>query len=187
MPILSENSDKMASFYQNWLRKNNEENRRALNRIKQPVVQLQVSDLPMDVDSTNVTPSTLQGADLPIASTSSAPSTFVNQVASTSKDIQPQSVSDIVYEKDGLQLLVERGMFQRQKKFSLQDHLFYIKIRQVDENKRSPLLRDLLTFLEIGFKHVLQSVSKFYNKDDHNVAFLALFQTPMITALNSGH
>ena len=179
----------MASFYQNWLRKNNEENKRALNFMNKPNlphsnVQPQIT-LNADVQSTTPTPAS-STSQQPIPSTSTA-TTFINPIASSSKDIQPQTVSDIVYEKDGLQLLVERGMFQRQKKFSLQDHLFYIKIRQVNENKRSPLLKDLLTFLEIGFKYVLQSVSKFYNKEDHNIAFLALFQTPMITALNSGH
>ena len=40
--------------------------------------------------------------------------------------------------------------------------------------------------MEIGFKHVLENVSHFYKKEDHNVAFLALHQSPMITALNSG-
>ena len=69
----------------------------------------------------------------------------------------------------------------------LQDHLFYVKIRQIDENRRSPLLRDLLNFLEIGFKFVLDSISKYYNKEDHNIAFMALHQSPMITALNTGH
>ena len=68
----------------------------------------------------------------------------------------------------------------------LQDHLFYVKIRQIDANRRSPLIRDLLNFLEIGFKYVLERISKFYNKEDHNIAFLALHQSPLITALNSG-
>jgi hypothetical protein len=50
----------------------------------------------------------------PIASSSSALD-LINNVP-----VAPKTVSDIVYQKDGLQLLVERGMFQRQKKFSLQ-------------------------------------------------------------------
>ena len=40
--------------------------------------------------------------------------------------------------------------------------------------------------MEIGFKYVLQSASSFYKKEDHNIAFLTLYQSPMIAALNSG-
>ena len=44
----------------------------------------------------------------------------------------------------------------------------------------------MLNFLEIGFQHILESLSNFYKKEDHNIAFMALHQSPMITALNTG-
>ena len=65
-------------------------------------------------------------------------------------------------------------------------HLFYIKIRQIDQNRRLPILTDLLKFLEIGLAHILKSIKHFYKKEDHNIAFMALHQSPMINALNSG-
>ena len=59
-------------------------------------------------------PST-SNAQLPI--TASTQSSETEPVASTSKAvIKINSTSDIVYQKDGLQLLVEKGVFQRQKK-----------------------------------------------------------------------
>ena len=60
----------------------------------------------MDIHDTEPTPSTSRGIDY------EAPS-----ILTVDKTSEP---SDIVYEKDGLQLLVQRGQFQRQKKFSLQ-------------------------------------------------------------------
>ena len=60
-------------------------------------------------------------------------------------------------------------------------------MQQTDENRRSPLLKDLLSFLEIGFRFVLENVTQFYKKEDHNIAFLSLIQKPMVAALNSGN
>jgi hypothetical protein len=119
----------MESFYQNWLRKNAAENQRAKN-------QLHIQNLETDQareSTTTITdsvasttqvsnPSTLRISD-PIPSTS-----HVNDpLPSTSSSVDnllnprtPSTITEIVFEKDGLQLLVERGMFQRQKKFSLQ-------------------------------------------------------------------
>ena len=100
----------MESFYKNWLKKNSQENKRARDRI---IVQNQV-------EATDSVPSTSSSL-LPIVVDSREP------VASTSKTVINvnstdivNSASDIVYQNDGLQLLVEKGVFQRQKKFSLQ-------------------------------------------------------------------
>ena len=100
----------MQSFYQNWLKKNNEENKRALSIIN-----------PQNQNQQDPIPSTSSGIMDPIASTSAAAiQSTSTAIPSTSTVTAPTSASDIVYEKDGLQLLVERGLFQRQKKFSLQ-------------------------------------------------------------------
>ena len=102
----------MESFYKNWLKKNSQENQRARDRIAaQNQVQVSIDSLP-----------STSNAQLPI--TASTQSSETEPVASTSKAvIKINSTSDIVYQKDGLQLLVEKGVFQRQKKISLQAYI----------------------------------------------------------------
>ena len=97
----------MQSFYKNWLKKNNEENERVRERIETQNQQTNIFTDPIPSTSTD-----------PIPSTSSVHSVTSNLIPSTSKT--ESMTSDIVYQKDGLQLLVEKGAFQRQKKFSLQ-------------------------------------------------------------------
>ena len=111
----------MESFYKNWLKRNNEDNERARQRIliQNPIPSS--SDYPM--------PSTSSASRDPIPSTSSAHSLSIavnSNLSSSTSHVHPAASkpvnvdSDIVYQKDGLQLLVERALFQRQKKFSLQ-------------------------------------------------------------------
>lgn len=105
----------MESFYQQWLKKNNDENRLAQKELNEPNSQSK-----KQTNVLNVQPSTSTSRDMdydPIPSTSSA-------ILPGRLNTQP---SDIVYEKDGLQLLVQMGKFQRQKKFSLQAKAFTIK------------------------------------------------------------
>jgi hypothetical protein len=96
------------------------------------------------------------------------------------------SQTDIVYENDQLQFLVEKGTLQRQKRFNLQDHLFYMKIRLKHDNEPIPLLKNILFFLEQGLLHVMNNLKKFYDKKDANICFLTLHQEPMLIGLNSG-
>ena len=106
----------MQSFYQDWLKKNNEENNRAMNQIQ---MQKQ-TNTPKIIDPT---PSTSTGEEVhPTPSTSNDPTPSTSKNLHNIQSTAPVlSSSDIVYQKDGLQLLVERGLFQRQKKFSLQE------------------------------------------------------------------
>ncbi len=78
------------------------------------------------------------------------------------------------------------GTHQRQRRFRLQDHLYYIKIELKKPQSTPPLLSDLLQLFKEGFVHILSNLSTFYNPDDHNIAFLTLYQEPMINALNTG-
>ncbi len=117
----------MESFYKNWLKKNAEEDERALKELKK---QDQSSEVKKTGSSGNdTTVNQLQSIpsiyDNPIPSTSSAFNPQID-VPTISENVSPtiaqtaSVISDIVYQRDGLELLVERGMFQRQKKFSLQ-------------------------------------------------------------------
>lgn len=102
------------------------------------------------------------------------------------KNDSAQTQSDIFYENEQLKLIVEKGYHKRQKTFRYEDHMFYIKIVPKETNKRLPLLSDILDFLHAGFLHLLDSIKQFYNQADNNIAYLTLFQEPMINGLNTG-
>lgn len=114
----------MELMYKEWLRQNNEENKRARKQLEQlhQVVQPPPSPLP-STSTTMPIPSTSRSPPSPIPSTSagnSIPSTSTIVSDISSEKFIASNPSDIVYQKDGLQLIVEKGIFQRQKKFSLQ-------------------------------------------------------------------
>ena len=50
----------------------------------------------------------------------------------------------------------------------------------------APLLRDIFDFLEKAISFILSQVKNLYNANDHNIAFLTLYQKPMINGLNTG-
>jgi hypothetical protein len=108
----------MESFYKDWLKKNSEENKRAINQLQE---QNESTNISIENPTRQSSPSIY---DNPIPSTSRGLDTEPHPAVPT--DNLPNlprihnTVSDIVYQKDGLQLLVEKAMFQRQKKFSLQ-------------------------------------------------------------------
>jgi len=61
-----------------------------------------------------------------------------------------------------------------------------MKIRLLNPKEEPPLLRDIVEFLEVAFNHVLKEIRQFYKPEDHNIAFLTLYQEPMISGLNTG-
>jgi hypothetical protein len=63
--------------------------------------------------------------------------------------------------------------------------MFYIKLRLKNEAD-SPLLIDILDALQQGFNYILNNLRRFYNPNDHNIAYLTFFQEPMINGLNTG-
>ena len=92
----------------------------------------------------------------------------------------------LVFENEHLKLYVERADFVKQTRFNLQDHLFHMKISLKNPNAPAPLLRDIFDFLEKAFNFILDQVKDLYDQRDHNIAFLTLFQKPMINGLNTG-
>jgi hypothetical protein len=77
------------------------------------------------------------------------------------------------------------GMHQRQKKFQIEDHIYYIKLR-VKPGKEAPLLIDILFVLQEGFNYILNNLRQFYDKNHHNIAYMTFYQEPMINGLNTG-
>lgn len=90
-----------------------------------------------------------------------------------------------VFENDSFIIYVQKAIHQRQKKFKYQDSLFHIKIEQKD-NSKTFLLRNLLETFEQTFKYILDHLKLFFNLDDHNVAYLTLYQDSFINGLNTG-
>ena len=161
----------MQSFYKNWLAKNQKENLEVLNVLKASK-PINTEDLVNSATSDNLqnrtaTPN-LQSAQLHTVHTIDFNS----------------SLSNIIFEEGNLQLIIEKGNHIKQRKFWLEDHLFYLKIK--NPNMDTPFLRDILKFLEVGFDYIMTQVRKFYNSEEHNVAFLTLYQQPMINGLNTG-
>ena len=165
----------MENFYKSWFEKNR------LRKTQKGGEN--------DVDSTSGTRD--RRSKSPIAGPSSRRSRSGSPTSSPSQRApSPELVitdpTQIVYEHNGLQLIVNRGAFKRQKLFRLQDHLFHFKIVQSTPNQDLPLLSDIYDFLHAALLHVLESIKTFYRPEDHNIAYLTLHQEPMINGLNTG-
>lgn len=161
----------MKSFYKEWLRKNNDENKQIIGR-QTPVVSESESEISEEA-RTEPEPSTSQ------------PGTSEQARAELQQSTE-QSPTDIVFENKSLQLIVEKASFKRQKRFRFQDHLFHVKIKLKNNNEALPFLKDILDFLEISLLHLMQNVKKFYEAKDENICYLTLHQNPMVIGLNSG-
>ena len=55
------------------------------------------------------------------------------------------------------------------------------------QNKKMPLLTDILNILFVAFNFMLQQLKKFYSPKDKNIAFMTITQASMLNGLNSGH
>jgi hypothetical protein len=164
----------MDSFYKRWLEKNKEENRETRNILR----------------TSDAGPSRIDTNDQNDLITDSL---AVNQnLQSDQNNRQEENIfqndlrNKIIYENNQLQLYLEKGNHIHQTRFRLQDHLFYLKIKLKDSRADPPLLKDILEFLQEAFNFILREVKRHYKPEDHNVAYLTLYQHPMISGLNTG-
>ena len=161
----------MDSFYKNWLLKNKQENQIARDN----------NNIRPTVNTANI------GAPMTQANDANPTSSKGLSDVESHNSSKPTDISQIIFENDEMELFIEKAAHLRQKKFDLQDHIFHMKIKLKNSNSTAPLLRDILDFLQAGFSYILENVRKFYNSEDHNIAFLTLFQRPMINGLNTGN
>jgi hypothetical protein len=164
----------MEDFYSQWLKQNKKDNevaRQNLNSNKELRTDTQMDP---NIPSQSVI-------------NTAAKEDLTTQSTSTNPKLQEELRTNIIYQNDKMQLYIEKGTHIHQIKFRLEDHLFYLKIKLIDKKSEPPLLRDILQFLEVAFNHVLNHIRKFYKPEDHNVAFLTLYQKPMISGLNTGN
>jgi len=89
--------------------------------------------------------------------------------------------TDIVFSNDNFKLIVEQKSHLRQKNFKVQDAMFLIKVIPL-KSLKNPLLVDILTFLKDGFEVILKQLTKFFQPAHHRIAYLTLYQTPMVIA-----
>ena len=145
----------MANFYSRWINKNKSDNEELLQE--------------------------LSGGANRILNTSSAsvPATVPPPDPTIKFSDQPSKPSDIFYENSDLRLIVHERKHSRQKNFKIQDALFEIKVITLN-NSINPRLLDLLTFLEKGFELILSKIRQFFKADEHKIAFLTLYQSPMV-------
>lgn len=101
---------------------------------------------------------------------------------------QPQSstAEDLVFENTSLKLYVVKTSFKRQKNFRLQDHHFSLRISLKNGDSNFPKLTDILEFLYAGIHHIISELKSSYKSEEHNIIYLTLFQTPLLSALNTG-
>ncbi len=91
-----------------------------------------------------------------------------------------------VFENDQISVFVLKAFHQRQKRFRLEDSMFHVRVK-VKENIEVPLLRDLLNVLKEAFVFILKNIRTYFKPEDHNIAYLTLYQEPMVNGLNTGN
>ena len=164
----------MDSFYRNWLTQNKSENKKAKEILDKNSVTTSTTSTassvstPLTISSTTTPTSVVTGQTTTLPTNTSLAATTsrtrsTHPLPSTSTSVTTPttytSTSDLIYENDQLQLIIEKSNHIRQIKFRLQDHIFHMKIR-VKSGVQPPLLRDILNFLEIGFNHILTNIKR---------------------------
>lgn len=99
---------------------------------------------------------------------------------------QPSTAEDLVFENNALKLYVVKTSFKRQKNFRLQDHHYSLRVSLKNEENNFPKLTDILEFLYAGISHIISELKAFYRPEHHNIIYLTLHQTPLLSALNTG-
>lgn len=85
---------------------------------------------------------------------------------------------DFVFENSELKTFIERGVHKKEKRFALQDHLFYIKVEPKKDS--FPLLTNILEFLESACNYLLDELKELYDLDKNNIAYMTIYQEPLI-------
>jgi hypothetical protein len=94
-------------------------------------------------------------------------------------------LSQLIFESDGLELFIEKGVSQRDTAFRLEDHLYFIKFRPKEDVSDFPLLIQILNLLFEGLNHIVTELLTLYNPNERNLCYLTIYQEPMINGLNA--
>lgn len=91
----------------------------------------------------------------------------------------------LVYENDAFKILVQKQDFKRQKKFSLDDHLYLLKVEQKTSSSTLPFLKDIVSILDSILSHILNEMKQFYKKEETNVIYITIKQPTMTSPIRS--
>lgn len=91
-----------------------------------------------------------------------------------------------LFENNSLIISIQKATHQRRTRFQLQDSLFKIKVHQKESVKKPLLLKDLLEVFEVAFKFILNNLRTYFTAENHHVAYLTMYQEPMINGINTG-
>ena len=92
---------------------------------------------------------------------------------------EPKHPSEIVFENDHFKLIVKSDNIKRNHRFKIVDQQFNLLIISKTSHKHPPLI-EILDFLEAGFSFILQKIKNFVNPDEHRIAYLTLYQEPLV-------
>lgn len=121
------------------------------------------------------TPSSLQNKE------QNVPSNIQNMDTSDEDDNINNSSNkdpDFSFENSALKAYIEKGVHKREKKFAMHDHLYYIKVKP--KNDTFPLLVNIIDFLSEACNYILEELKDNYPLKDNNIAYLTVYQSPMI-------
>lgn len=92
---------------------------------------------------------------------------------------KPSNPNEITFENNEFRLIVKTAPVKRARKFKLEDQQFTLLILPKTQRNDPPLI-DILNFLEAGFNHILKEIKAFVNVNEHRIAYLTLYQEPMV-------
>ena len=145
----------MADFYAQWLKKNKSDNKQILSWLEEK-------------NSTQDDPQ-LQNEDSPSQDEpSGAPAT----------EDEDSDLTSISYQSENYRIVIRQEKHRRQKNFRLEDLLYTLKV--IPLHDELPYLLDIIPFLEEGFNVLLKKLKKFFSPHEHRIAYLTLYQAPMV-------
>ena len=90
-----------------------------------------------------------------------------------------QDPNEITFENNLFQLIVRTSPVKRAQKFKLEDRQFTLKVVPKTSQSDPPLIQ-ILQFLEDGMNFILGQIKAFFNPSEHRIAYLTLYQEPMV-------
>ena len=153
----------MADFYAQWLKKNKSDNKQILSWLEeknstQDDPQLQNEDSPSQ--------------DEPSGATNDEPS------GAPATEDEDSDLTSISYQSENYRIVIRQEKHRRQKNFRLEDLLYTLKV--IPLHDELPYLLDIIPFLEEGFNVLLKKLKKFFSPHEHRIAYLTLYQAPMV-------
>lgn len=96
---------------------------------------------------------------------------------------EPQAPNEIVFEDNHFKLVVKSDRIKQNHRFKVVDQQFNLLVIPKTNLEHPPLI-EILGFLEEGFNFILKKIKTFINRDEHRIAYLSLYQQPMVIKIH---